>query len=97
MLTGDFLLPLQTGLVIAVIVTALALLFSVPLGYALARLQFPGRTLVLLAFLLPQAFPQLPVFAAPPASSIGAGLAGTMTGRGADSPGRRRSSSPCGR
>ena len=63
MLTADFLDPLKTGLGIAAVVTMAALLCAVPLGYALARLRFPGRTLVLLAFLLPQAFPQLPVFA----------------------------------
>ena len=64
MLTADFLDPLKTGLGIAAVVTVAALLCAVPLGYALARLRFPGRTLVLLAFLLPQACPQLPVFAA---------------------------------
>ncbi len=80
MLTGDFLLPLQRGVIIAVIVTALALLFSVPLGYALARLRFPGRTLVLMAFLLPQAFPQLPVFASATREFYRFGLAGTMPG-----------------
>ena len=30
---------------------------AVPLGYALARWSFPGRTAILLAFPLPQAFP----------------------------------------
>jgi putative spermidine/putrescine transport system permease protein len=80
MLTGDFLVPLQRGLFIAVIVTALALLFSVPLGYALARLRFPGRVLILLAFLLPQAFPQLPVFASATREFYRFGLAGTMPG-----------------
>jgi ABC-type spermidine/putrescine transport system permease subunit II len=38
MLAGDFLLPLQRGVLIAAIVTALAPLLSVPLGFALARL-----------------------------------------------------------
>jgi putative spermidine/putrescine transport system permease protein len=80
MLTADFLDPLKTGLGIAVLVTALALLCAVPLGYALARLTFPGRTLVLLAFLLPQAFPQLPVFAAATREFYRWGLAGTVAG-----------------
>ncbi len=80
MLSGDFLEPLRTGLVIAVIVTALALLFAVPLGYALARLRVPGRALILLAFLLPQAFPQLPVFASATREFYRFGLAGTVTG-----------------
>ncbi len=80
MLTGDFLDPLYTGLIVAVIVTLLALLFAVPLGYALARLRFAGRTVVLLAFLLPQAFPQLPVFASATREFYRFGLAGTVTG-----------------
>lgn len=80
MLSGDFLEPLYTGLVVAVIVTLLALLFAVPLGYALARLRFAGRTVILLAFLLPQAFPQLPVFASATREFYRFGLAGTMTG-----------------
>src|SRR6202171_6725054 len=80
MLTADFLDPLKTGLGIAVIVTAVALLCAIPLGYALARLTFPGRTLVLLAFLLPQAFPQLPVFAAATREFYRWGLAGTVSG-----------------
>jgi putative spermidine/putrescine transport system permease protein len=80
MLTGDFLDPLYTGLIVAVIVTLLALLFAIPLGYALARLRFAGRTVILLTFLLPQAFPQLPVFASATREFYRFGLAGTMTG-----------------
>jgi len=80
MLTGDFLDPLRMSLLIATIVTVAALACAVPLGYALARLSFPGRTLVLLAFLLPQAFPQLPVFAAATREFYRWGLAGTVTG-----------------
>jgi putative spermidine/putrescine transport system permease protein len=80
MLSGDFVQPLETGLLIAVIVTGLALLCAVPLGYALARLPFPGRTVILLAFLLPQAFPQLPVFASATREFYRWGLAGTIPG-----------------
>ena len=80
LLGGDFLVPLQRGVGIAAIVTTLALLFAVPLGYALARLRFPGRVIVLLAFLLPQAFPQLPVFASATREFYRFGLAGTIPG-----------------
>jgi putative spermidine/putrescine transport system permease protein len=80
MLTGDFVIPLQRGVFIAAVVTVLALLLAVPLGYALARLRFPGRILVLLAFLLPQAFPQLPVFASATREFYRFGLAGTLPG-----------------
>lgn len=80
MLTGDFLVPLQRGLIIAVVVTVLALILAVPLGFAMARLRFPCRTVVLLAFLLPQAFPQLPVFASATREFYRFGLAGSMSG-----------------
>src|SRR5437016_13895983 len=80
MLTADFLEPLRLGVVIALVVTAAALVLAIPLGYALARLPFPGRALVLLAFLLPQAFPQLPVFASATREFYRFGLAGTVTG-----------------
>ena len=68
-LSGDFLEPLRVGVTIAVVVTLLALALAIPLGYALARLSFPGRTAVLLLFLLPQAFPSSPSSRAPRASS----------------------------
>jgi putative spermidine/putrescine transport system permease protein len=80
MLTADFLEPLRLGLVIALVVTALALVLAIPIGYALARVAFPGRTLVLLAFLMPQAFPQLPVFASATREFYRWGLAGTVSG-----------------
>jgi putative spermidine/putrescine transport system permease protein len=78
--TGDFLEPLRLGVFIAVIVTVVALAMAIPLGYALARLAFPGRPLVLLLFLLPQAFPQLPVFASATREFYRVGLAGTIPG-----------------
>jgi putative spermidine/putrescine transport system permease protein len=78
--TGDFLEPLRLGVFIAVIVTIVALVLAIPLGYALARLAFPGRALVLVLFLLPQAFPQLPVFASATREFYRFGLAGTIPG-----------------
>ncbi|HXJ84791.1 MAG TPA: ABC transporter permease subunit, partial [Candidatus Methylomirabilis sp.] len=79
-LSGDLMQPLETGLLIALIVTGLAVLCAVPLGYALARLGFPGRAAILLLFLLPQAFPQLPVFASATREFYRFGLAGTIPG-----------------
>jgi len=61
--SADLLRSLQLGVVIAVLVTGLTLLTAVPLGYALARWRVPAKPLILMLFLLPQAFPQLPVFA----------------------------------
>ncbi|HLO04117.1 MAG TPA: ABC transporter permease subunit [Symbiobacteriaceae bacterium] len=54
---------LTTGVLIAVTVTLLCLLIATPLSYLLARVKIPFKPLILLLFLLPQAFPQLPVFA----------------------------------
>lgn len=54
---------IEVGVLIALVVTGLSLVMTVPLGYVLARFQVPFKALVLLIFLLPQAFPQLPVFA----------------------------------
>jgi putative spermidine/putrescine transport system permease protein len=79
-MSGDFLEPLRVGLVIAMVVTVLAVVLAVPLGYALARLRFPGRTAILLVFLFPQAFPQLPVFASATREFYRWGLAGTLSG-----------------
>lgn len=47
---------------IAIIVTLLTLLLTVPMSYLLARYKIPAKGIILTLFLLPQAFPQLPVF-----------------------------------
>lgn len=60
---GDLMIALRLGVIIATIVTALSLLLTVPLGYILARFSGILKAIVLMLFLLPQAFPQLPVFA----------------------------------
>lgn len=59
---GDALESLSTSVVIALTTVALCLAISIPAGYALARLKLPARTLIMLAFLLPQAFPSLAVY-----------------------------------
>lgn len=47
---------------IAFIATALSLLICLPAAYVLARYQFPGRKVVMLAFLLGNAFPHLGLY-----------------------------------
>ncbi len=54
---------LWTGLKVAVIVTIATLIVSIPISYLLARFKFPFKAIILVLFLLPQAFPQLPVYA----------------------------------
>ena len=61
-LEGDLLRALQSGFLIASTVTAVTLALTVPLAYLLARYPVPFKAAILLVFLLPHAFPQLPVF-----------------------------------
>ncbi len=53
---------LTNSLIVAFLTVALSLLLAIPAGYALARLKLPFRALILLAFLIPQAFPNLTVY-----------------------------------
>jgi len=71
---------LGTSVVIALATVALSLAVALPAGWALARLRMPGRALVLLTFLLPQAFPNLPVYINIARIFYWWGLNGTMLG-----------------
>jgi len=53
---------LGTSVLIACITVVVCLLMAVPAGYALGRLRLPGRSLILLLLLLPQAFPSLAAY-----------------------------------
>lgn len=53
---------LTNSLIVAFLTVALSLMLAIPAGYALARLKLPFRALILLAFLIPQAFPNLTVY-----------------------------------
>ncbi len=59
---GNALQSLVASISIAFFTVAGSLALAIPAGYALARLKLPLRGLILLAFLLPQAFPNLPVY-----------------------------------
>jgi putative spermidine/putrescine transport system permease protein len=60
--TGDAMASLGTSVWIAVLTVAVALALSVPAGYALARLKLPMRSLFMIVFLLPQAFPSVAIY-----------------------------------
>ncbi len=77
---GDLFGALVRGVTIAVITTALALLTAIPVSYAAARKRLPLGPVVLMLFLLPQAFPQLPVFASAAVLFYRWNLAGTVAG-----------------
>jgi putative spermidine/putrescine transport system permease protein len=52
----------QTSIMIGLLVVVLAMLIAVPAGYVLAKYRIPFRAAILFLFLMPQAFPQQPVF-----------------------------------
>ena len=59
---GNAMDSLVTSIWIATFTVVACLALSVPAGYALARLKLPVRALIMLAFLLPQAFPSVPIY-----------------------------------
>ena len=77
---GGAVASLGTSIWIAVLTVVLSLAVAVPAGYALARLRLRWRSLILLAFLLPQAVPNLPVYVNIAQVFYQIGLAGTITG-----------------
>lgn len=77
---GKMLSSLGLSLGIAVVVTLICLVITVPLAYLMARNRLPLKHLVLLLFLLPQAFPQLPVFSNAMVLMYRWDLVGTLTG-----------------
>jgi len=77
---GTTLEALGNSLSVAVLTVALSLALAIPAGYALARLRLPGRALILIAFLIPQAFPNLTVFVTIARIFYQIGLNGTIPG-----------------
>lgn len=76
--TGDAMASLATSISIALLTVAVALALSVPAGYALARLKLPWRTLIMVIFLLPQAFPSVAIYINVARVFYQLGLAGTV-------------------
>lgn len=76
--TGDAMVSLTTSVVIACLTVVVALLLSIPAGYALARLKLPFRTLIMVLFLLPQAFPSVSIYINVARVFYALGLAGTV-------------------
>lgn len=60
--TGTAWESLTLSVTIAALTVVVCLAVSVPAAYALARLRLPARTLLMLLFLLPQAFPDVPIY-----------------------------------
>ncbi|GGA09615.1 sugar ABC transporter permease [Paenibacillus marchantiophytorum] len=77
---GKMLSSLGLSFAIAITVTLLCLVLTVPLSYLIARNRLPFKHVILLLFLLPQAFPQLPVFTNAMVFLYRFDLVGTLTG-----------------
>ena len=60
---GDMVNSFVNGIEIAVITTIIVVAISVPLAYVMARYRIPVKPVIMVLFLLPQAFPSLPIFA----------------------------------
>lgn len=59
---GNAMESLTNSILVAVLAVIVSLALAIPAGYALARLKLPWRGVILLAFLIPQAFPNLTVY-----------------------------------
>jgi putative spermidine/putrescine transport system permease protein len=77
---GNALASLATSVWVALLTVLTSLAVAIPAGYALARLQLRWRGLILLAFLLPQAVPNIPVYVNIARIFYEMGLNGTVLG-----------------
>ena len=77
---GNAITSMENSILIALFTVAVCLIVSIPAGYALGRHRLPARHLILLAFLLPQAFPNLAVYINIARIFYGYGLNGTIAG-----------------
>ncbi|MGL4495972.1 MAG: ABC transporter permease [Beijerinckiaceae bacterium] len=78
--TGDAMASLATSVWIALLTVVVSLLLSIPAGYALSRLKLPMRTLIMVIFLLPQAFPSVAIYINVARIFYTIGLSGTVAG-----------------
>ena len=78
--TGDAMVSLGTSVWIALLTVVVALALSVPAGYALARLKLPMRSLFMIVFLLPQAFPSVAIYINVARIFYNLGINGTVFG-----------------
>src|SRR5260370_31778094 len=78
--TSDAFVSLGTSILIAAITVLVCLLLAIPAGYALGRRLLPGRGLIFLIILLPQAFPSVAIYLNIARLFYMVGLNGTITG-----------------
>jgi ABC-type spermidine/putrescine transport system permease subunit II len=68
------------SLTIAVVVVIISMLIAIPAGYALAKYRIPFGAVIMFLFLMPNAFPQQPIFVNLLRVFTRWGLAGTVQG-----------------
>jgi ABC-type spermidine/putrescine transport system permease subunit II len=68
------------SLSIAIVVVCVAMLIAIPAGYALAKYRIPFAAVIMFLFLMPNAFPQQPIFVNLLRIFTRVGLAGTLPG-----------------
>lgn len=68
------------SLTIAVVVVIISMLIAIPAGYALAKYRIPFGAIIMFLFLMPNAFPQQPIFVNLLRVFTRWGLAGTVQG-----------------
>ncbi|CAG8998323.1 MAG: hypothetical protein CENE_00265 [Candidatus Celerinatantimonas neptuna] len=71
---------LATSIIVAVSTVVLTTLIAIPVGYTLARRKLPVRAFIMLLFLMPQAFPELPIYINIARIFYQLGLNGTLFG-----------------
>lgn len=77
---GNAMESLLNSILVALLTVVASLALAIPAGYALARLRVPARAAILLAFLIPQAFPNLTVYVNIARLFYEVGLNGTIAG-----------------
>jgi putative spermidine/putrescine transport system permease protein len=77
---GNAMESLGNSIIVALLTVVASLSLAIPAGYALARLKMPARSAILLAFLIPQAFPSLTVYVNVARLFYEVGLNGTIAG-----------------
>lgn len=68
------------SLFVAIVVVIISMIIAIPAGYALAKYRIPFGTVVMFLFLMPNAFPQQPIFVNLLHLFTRWGLAGTLQG-----------------
>jgi putative spermidine/putrescine transport system permease protein len=77
---GQAMESLALSIWIAALTTLLCAMVAIPAAWALAKARLPLRSLIMLAFLLPQAFPNMPVYINVARLFFTLGLNGTVAG-----------------